>query len=80
MTMPNLEQVGLLQIRYEDLDEIAADAAVWSGRHESDLYWRAAASVSKSASTLFGRCCVWPTTRPSSARSANSAEFAARLC
>jgi hypothetical protein len=31
--MPNLEQVGLLLVRYADLEEIAADAAVWATRH-----------------------------------------------
>jgi len=33
VTMPNLEQVGLLQVRYVDLPEIAADAESWEGRH-----------------------------------------------
>ncbi len=32
--MPNLEQVGLLQIVYDDLDEIAADEKVWAHRHQ----------------------------------------------
>jgi len=33
VTMPNLEQVGLLHIRYADLAEIAADADTWAHRH-----------------------------------------------
>ncbi len=33
VTMPNLEQTGLLQIRYRDLDEIAADPEAWDGCH-----------------------------------------------
>jgi DEAD/DEAH box helicase/Helicase conserved C-terminal domain/Domain of unknown function (DUF1998) len=31
VTMPNLEQVGLLQVRYVDLDDIAADTETWAG-------------------------------------------------
>jgi very-short-patch-repair endonuclease len=33
VTMPNLEQVGLLVVRYVDLAEIAADADTWSDAH-----------------------------------------------
>jgi very-short-patch-repair endonuclease len=33
VTMPNLEQVGLLHVRYADLDEIAADNETWAGTH-----------------------------------------------
>ncbi len=33
LTSPNLEQCGLLEIRYLSLDELAADESVWSGRH-----------------------------------------------
>jgi superfamily II DNA/RNA helicase len=33
VTMPNLEQTGLLRIRYRDLKEIAADADAWDGCH-----------------------------------------------
>ena len=33
VTMPNLEQTGLLRITYRDLPEVAADAEVWEGRH-----------------------------------------------
>ncbi|HUZ26546.1 MAG TPA: DEAD/DEAH box helicase [Streptosporangiaceae bacterium] len=33
VTMPNLEQTGLLRIRYRDLAEIAAEADVWAGCH-----------------------------------------------
>ena len=33
VTMPNLEQVGLLVVRYADLAEIAADADIWAGVH-----------------------------------------------
>ena len=31
--MPNLEQTGLLRIRYRDLPEVAADAEAWDGCH-----------------------------------------------
>lgn len=33
VTMPNLEQTGLLHIAYQDLPEIAQDEANWEGRH-----------------------------------------------
>ncbi|MGQ0464797.1 MAG: DEAD/DEAH box helicase [Sporichthyaceae bacterium] len=33
VTMPNLEQTGLLHVRYIDLPEIAADADSWHGTH-----------------------------------------------
>ena len=33
VTMPNLEQVGLLHVRYADLDAIAADVETWSDTH-----------------------------------------------
>jgi len=33
VTMPNMEQVGLLLVRYVDLPEIAADAKTWVGAH-----------------------------------------------
>jgi hypothetical protein len=33
VTMPNLEQTGLLRIRYRDLPEVAADAEAWQGSH-----------------------------------------------
>jgi hypothetical protein len=33
VTMPNLEQVGLLHVGYADLDEIAADDETWAGTH-----------------------------------------------
>ncbi|MDA8329644.1 MAG: DEAD/DEAH box helicase [Candidatus Dormibacteraeota bacterium] len=33
VTMPNMEQVGLLVVRYVDLPEIAAEEAVWRGAH-----------------------------------------------
>ena len=33
VTMPNLEQTGLLTIRYLDLPEIAADEEAWEGSH-----------------------------------------------
>lgn len=33
VTMPNLEQTGLLNLRYLDLPEIAADAESWQGTH-----------------------------------------------
>ncbi|MEY8040051.1 DEAD/DEAH box helicase [Saccharopolyspora cebuensis] len=33
ITMPNLEQTGLLKIHYTDLPEIAADESVWVDRH-----------------------------------------------
>src|SRR6266567_2890311 len=33
VTMPNLEQTGLLRIRYRDLHEIAGDAEAWQGSH-----------------------------------------------
>jgi superfamily II DNA/RNA helicase len=33
VTMPNLEQAGLLRIRYRDLPEVAADAEAWQGCH-----------------------------------------------
>ena len=33
VTMPNMEQVGLLVVRYVDLDEIAADADTWADAH-----------------------------------------------
>ncbi len=33
VTMPNLEQTGLLRIRYRDLPEVAADAQAWEGCH-----------------------------------------------
>lgn len=37
VTMPNLEQVGLLQVQYVDLPEIAADTDTWAGRHPALL-------------------------------------------
>jgi ATP-dependent helicase YprA (DUF1998 family) len=33
VTMPNLEQTGLLRIRYRDLEEVAADAEAWIACH-----------------------------------------------
>lgn len=33
ITQPNLEQVGLLKIRYEYLPELAADTEMWENRH-----------------------------------------------
>jgi ATP-dependent helicase YprA (DUF1998 family) len=33
VTMPNLEQTGLLRIGYRDLPEVAADAEAWQGCH-----------------------------------------------
>jgi superfamily II DNA/RNA helicase len=33
VTMPNLEQTGLLRIRYRDLAEVTADAGPWEGCH-----------------------------------------------
>ena len=33
VTMPNLEQVGLLHVHYVDLPEIAADDDIWRDRH-----------------------------------------------
>ena len=33
VTMPNMEQVGLLVVRYVDLPEIAADVETWSIAH-----------------------------------------------
>ena len=33
VTMPNLEQTGLLRIRYRDLTEVAADTESWAGCH-----------------------------------------------
>ncbi|MGH9226164.1 MAG: helicase-related protein, partial [Acidimicrobiales bacterium] len=33
VTMPNLEQTGLLRVDYADLAEIAADEPTWKGRH-----------------------------------------------
>jgi len=35
ITMPNLEQTGLLEIGYEDLDWIAAKQDRWAGTHEA---------------------------------------------
>lgn len=34
LTSPNLEQVGLLEIRYVDLDEVARDEELWEGAHD----------------------------------------------
>lgn len=34
VTMPNLEQTGLLRIDYRDLREVTADQEVWVGKHE----------------------------------------------
>jgi superfamily II DNA/RNA helicase len=34
ITMPNLEQTGLLHVRYESLEEIAADQALWEAAPE----------------------------------------------
>src|SRR5690606_39795671 len=33
LTAPNLEQVGLLEIRYRYLDEACAEESLWSGSH-----------------------------------------------
>jgi ATP-dependent helicase YprA (DUF1998 family) len=33
VTMPNLEQTGLLRIGYARLDEVAGDESLWSGKH-----------------------------------------------
>jgi superfamily II DNA/RNA helicase len=35
VTMPNLEQTGLLRIRYRDLAEVTADAPAWQGCHSA---------------------------------------------
>lgn len=35
VTMPNLEQTGLLEIDYESLPEIAAEPELWSSRHSA---------------------------------------------
>ncbi|WP_131738701.1 DEAD/DEAH box helicase [Actinomadura roseirufa] len=35
VTMPNLEQTGLLRIEYRDLEEIAADHEAWDGSHSA---------------------------------------------
>ena len=35
VTMPNLEQTGLLRIKYRDLPEIAADEESWEGTHQA---------------------------------------------
>ena len=35
VTMPNLEQTGLLRIKYRDLPEIAADEESWDGTHQA---------------------------------------------
>jgi superfamily II DNA/RNA helicase len=35
VTMPNLEQTGLLRITYRDLPEIAADEESWDGTHQA---------------------------------------------
>ena len=35
VTMPNLEQTGLLRIRYRDLAEVTADAEPWAGCHHA---------------------------------------------
>jgi superfamily II DNA/RNA helicase len=35
VTMPNLEQTGLLRISYRDLPEIAADEESWAGTHQA---------------------------------------------
>ena len=43
VTMPNLEQVGLLHVHYVDLPEIAADVETWEGRHP--LLQRASAAL-----------------------------------
>lgn len=34
ITMPNLEQTGLLEVGYESLPEIAADPALWAGAYD----------------------------------------------
>jgi superfamily II DNA/RNA helicase len=33
ITSPNLEQCGLLEIRYPDLEDVCADAELWQSRH-----------------------------------------------
>jgi superfamily II DNA/RNA helicase len=35
VTMPNLEQTGLLTIRYRDLAEVANDEEAWAGTHQA---------------------------------------------
>ena len=35
ITMPNLEQTGLLRIEYVDLAAIAADQSSWDGKHKA---------------------------------------------
>ena len=35
VTMPNLEQTGLLSIQYRDLPEVAADEDAWEGTHQA---------------------------------------------
>jgi superfamily II DNA/RNA helicase/very-short-patch-repair endonuclease len=35
LTSPNLEQVGLLEVRYEGLDEAADDPELWEGTHDA---------------------------------------------
>ena len=34
ITLPNLEQTGLLRIEYKDLDEISADESVWASTYD----------------------------------------------
>ena len=49
---PNLEQLGLVRIAYQDIDELAADEAEWVGAPQS--CWRPVPpSVPKSCETLF---------------------------
>ncbi|WGT47296.1 DEAD/DEAH box helicase [Tessaracoccus lacteus] len=33
ITMPNLEQTGLLRVSYESLDDVAADQSLWDSKH-----------------------------------------------
>jgi hypothetical protein len=33
VTAPNLEQCGLLEIRYQSLDDVCAAEDVWQGKH-----------------------------------------------
>jgi superfamily II DNA/RNA helicase len=35
VTMPNLEQTGLLTVRYRDLPEVSADEEAWDGAHQA---------------------------------------------
>ena len=56
VTMPNLEQTGLLRFGYTDLDEIAADEESWAGHPSRASRRRRRSTVPSSPGSRWTRC------------------------